>query len=208
MEIIDITAAVHPGLVKWPDDTVPPSQEFVNHTDRGDPATVSQWTLSAHTGTHVDAPCHFVRGGATLDHIHLEVLVGRAQVIEITNPESITVAELRAHPIGSAERVLFKTRNSSLPVGSEFHEDFVYVEGEAAEYLVEQGVRLVGVDYLSVDKYGSESNPAHHTLLGRGVVIIEGLVLSSVEPGAYTLVCLPLKVVGAEGAPVRAILIR
>jgi len=206
-ELFDITMPIHPKMPVFPGDD-PPQQKWLHRIQDGDGNNLSALVLGSHTGTHVDAPYHFVENGITLDQIPLEVFVGKALVIEITDPESISVDELRRHPIASAERVLFKTRNSSLLSRSEFQEDFVYIEGSAAEYLVRQGVRLVGVDYLSVDQYGAESSPAHHTLLGHGVVILEGADLSSVEPGAYTLVCLPLKVIGAEGAPVRALLLR
>jgi len=206
-ELFDITMPIHSEMPVFPGDD-PPQQKWLHRIQNGDGNNLSALALGSHTGTHVDAPYHFVENGITLDQVPLEVFVGKALVIEITNPDSISIDGLRRHPIASAERVLFKTRNSSTLSRSGFQEDFVYIELAAAEYLVRQGVRLVGVDYLSVDQYGSDSNPAHHTLLGHGVVILEGTDLSLVEPGTYTLVCLPLKVTGAEGAPVRALLMR
>ena len=206
-ELFDITMPLHPKMPVFPGDQSP-QRKWLHRIQYGDGNNLSALALGSHTGTHVDAPYHFVENGITLDQIPLEVFVGKALVIEITDPDSISVDELRRHPIASAERVLFKTRNSSTLSRNRFQEDFVYMEGAAAEYLVRQGVRLVGVDYLSVDQYGDESSPTHHTLLGHGVVILEGADLSSVDPGAYTLVCLPLKVTGAEGAPVRAVLMR
>ena len=206
-ELFDITVPIHMEMAIYPGDD-PPQQKWLHRMQDGDPNNLSTLLLGSHTGTHVDAPYHFVPNGITLDQVSLAVFVGKAVVIEISNPKCITATELQGHPIGSCERVLFKTRNSLLITSGGFREDFVYIEAEAAEHLVRQGVRLVGVDYLSVDKSGSESSAAHHALLGRGVVIIEGVDLSSVEPGTYTLVCLPLKVTGAEGAPARVILIR
>ena len=206
-ELFDISMPIHSKMPVFPGDGLP-QQKWLHRMEEGDGNNLSALALGSHTGTHVDAPFHFVENGITLDEIPLEVFVGKALVIEITDAVSISVEELRLHPIASAERVLFKTRNSSTLSRSGFQEDFVYIEGGAAEYLVSLGVRLVGVDYLSVDRYGDESSPAHHTLLGHGVVILEGADLSMVEAGVYTLVCLPLKVMGAEGAPVRAVLMR
>ena len=206
-ELFDISMSIHPGMPVFPGDS-PPQQKWLRRMQDGACHNLSALALGSHTGTHVDAPYHFVEKGITLDEIPLEVFVGKALVIEITDPVSISADELRGHTIASAERVLFKTRNSSTLSRGEFQEDFVYIEGEAAEYLVSLGVRLVGVDYLSVDRYGDESSPAHHALLGCGVVILEGADLSEVEAGVYTLVCLPLKVGGAEGSPVRAVLMR
>ena len=206
-ELFDITMPIHSKMPVFPSDD-PPQREWLHRIQDGDSNNLSALALGSHTGTHVDAPYHFIEDGLTLDQIPLQVFVGEALVIEITNPESISVAELRGHPIASAERVLFKTHNSSALSRNGFRKDSVYIEEGAAEYLVRQGVRLVGIDHLSVDQYGAESSPAHHSLLGHGVVILEGADLSSVEPGTYTLVCLPLKVTGAEGAPVRAILMR
>ena len=206
-KLFDITLPIHAEMAVYPGDD-PPRRTWLRRIQDGDRNNLSALAIGSHTGTHVDAPYHFVENGTTLDQIPPETFVGEALVVEITDPRSITVAELKTHPISSVKRVLFKTRNSSLLASSAFQEDFVYIGGQAADYLVEQGVRLVGIDYLSVDEYGAQSSPAHHALLGHGVVIVEGVDLSSVEPGVYTLICLPLKVVGAEGAPVRAILMR
>jgi arylformamidase len=197
--------------VKWPDDTVPPSQEFVSHTGRGDPATVSQWTLSAHTGTHVDARMHFVPGGWTMEALDLGRSVGPCRVVDLTGVEGhVSRTDLEAAEVAGQARLLLKTRNSEqgLMWREEFAEDYVAISKEAAEYLVEIGVETVGVDYLSVEPFEDEEFHTHHTLLGADVLILEGLVLTDVEPGEYFLSCLPLKLAGSDGSSARAILIR
>ena len=211
MEIIDITATVGPKMVKWPDDTVLPSQEFVSHTDRGDAATVSQWILSAHTGTHVDARMHFIPGGWTMETLDLGRCVGPCRVVSLTGVEGhVSRADLEAAGVAGQARLLLKTRNSDLGLmqWEEFDEGYAAISKEAAEYLVEIGVETVGVDYLSVEPFEDGEFRTHHTLLGADVLILEGLVLTNVEPGQYFLACLPLKLAGSDGASARAILIR
>ena len=211
MEIIDITATVGPRTVKWPDETDPPSQEFLDHTDRGDPNTVSQWTLSAHTGTHMDAPMHFVPGGWTMEALNLGRCVGACRVVDLTDVEGhVSRVDLEAAEVAGQARLLLKTRNSSrgLMQREEFDEGYVAVSEEAAEYLVEIGVETVGVDYLSVEPFEDGEFRTHHTLLGADVLVLEGLVLTDVEPGEYFLACLPLKLAGSDGSPARAILVR
>ena len=197
--------------MKWPDDTIPPSQEFVSHTDRGDPATVSQWTLSAHTGTHVDARMHFIPGGWMMETLDPGRSVGTCRVVDLTDVEGhVSRVDLEAADVAGQARLLFKTRNSNLGLmqREEFKESYVAISEDAAEYLVEIGVETVGVDYLSVEPSEDTEFRTHHTLLGADVVILEGLVLTDVEPGEYLLVCLPLKLTGSDGSPARAILIR
>lgn len=211
MEIIDITAAVGPKTVKWPDDTKPPSQEFVSHTDEGDPATVSQWRLSAHTGTHMDARMHFIPGGWTMESLDLARSVGPCRVVDLAHVEGhVSRADLEAAEVAGQARLLLKTRNSNLGLmqREEFEEGYAAISREAAEYLVEIGVETVGVDYLSVEPFEDGEFRTHHTLLGADVLILEGLVLADVEPGEYFLACLPLKLAGSDGSPARAILIR
>ena len=175
--------------------------------ERGDVANVSTISLGSHTGTHMDAPIHFVRGGEGIDRMPLDATMGLARVIEIQDPNSINPDELDARGIGRGERVLFKTRNSSLAWWTrDFIEDFVYVSREAARYLAERGVRTVGVDYLSVGGFYADGVETHQALLGAGIWVIEGLDLSGVEPGEHELICLPLKVEGGDGAPARALL--
>ena len=197
--------------MKWPDDTIPPSQEFVSHPDRGVPATVSQWTLSAHTGTHVDARMHFIPGGWTMETLDPGCSVGTCRVVDLTDVEGhVSRVDLEAADVAGQARLLFKTRNSNLGLmqREKFEESYAAISEEAAEYLVEIGVETVGVDYLCVEPLEDGEFRTHHTLLGADVLILEGLVLTEVEPGEYFLACLPLKLTGSDGSSARAILIR
>jgi arylformamidase len=193
VQIIDVSVPVRPGMITYPGDPEVRLERVSSIAD-GDGANLSRLDLGVHSGTHVDAPLHFVEGGASVETLPLDVLVGPCVVVD-----GLDVA---AVPSG-AERVLFKTPNSRLWERDEFSEDFVKLDGEAAQALVAGGVRLVGIDYLSI---GDEE--AHRILLGAGVVAVEGLDLREVEPGEYRLVCAPLNLVGAEGAPARVLLLR
>jgi len=154
----------------------------------------------------MDAPLHFVHGGKGIDQVTLDVLMGNARIIEIDDGESIKVEQLQKHDIRCGERILFKTKNSShVWQRDDFTEDFVYISTEAAKFLVERGVILVGVDYLSVGGYKRNGTEVHQALLGGGVWLIEGLDLSKVSAGDYELVCLPLRIVDGDGAPARAV---
>ena len=211
MEIIDVTRTVDPKMLKWPDDTEPPSQEFVTRTDNGDPATVSEWKMSSHTGTHMDARMHFIPGGWTMEALDLSRSVGPCWVVDLTHVEGhVDRADLEAAEVAGQARLLLKTRNSEqgFMQREEFEEGYSAISREAAEYLVEIGVETIGVDYLSVEPFEDGEFNTHHTLLGADVVILEGLVLTEVEPGEYFLACLPLKLAGSDGSPARAILIR
>jgi len=208
MQIYDISLPISESLVVWPGD--PPiriTQPY--HLDRGDEATVTRLDMGAHTGTHVDAPAHFVPGGSGVDDLDLNVLVGPALVVDAREADALSADVLETLPIPpGAERVLFHTRNSDLWARGEpeFHNEFVAITGDGARWLIERGVRLVGVDYLSVAPFDA-TIPTHRALLRAGVIAIEGLDLRGIRPGVYQLVCLPLKIVGADGAPARAILI-
>ena len=211
MEIIDVTRTVDPKMLKWPDDTEPPSQGFVTRTDNGDPATVSEWKMSSHTGTHMDARMHFIPGGWTMEALDLARSVGPCRVVDLTHVEGhVDRADLEAAEVAGQARLLLKTRNSEqgFMQKEEFEEGYSAISREAAEYLVEIGVETIGVDYLSVEPFEDGEFNTHHTLLGADVVILEGLVLTEVEPGEYFLACLPLKLAGSDGSPARAILIR
>jgi arylformamidase len=177
----------------------------------GDQANVSLLRFGAHTGTHVDAPAHFIEGGAKVDSLSLETLIGEAIVVEIPlDACSIAPEHLTECDLSGVERVLFKTRNSGFWHDPEnrFRTDFTYLETEAAVWLVEAGVRLVGIDYLSIERFGSKEFETHRTLLSKGVIILEGLDLQQVAPGRYELICLPIKLAGGcgDGAPARAVL--
>ena len=204
---IDVSVPLHSGMVHWPND--PPIRiERIRDLERGDPCTLSALSMGSHTGTHMDAPLHFIRGGRGLDEMPLSAVIGPARVIAIRDPDSITPDELRAHRICRGERILFKTRNSARCWTADgFVEDFVYLSTAAAELLAERRVRTVGIDYLSVGGYREKNGVAvHRTLLGAGIWIIEGLNLSQVRPGVYELLCLPLKIERSDGAPARAVL--
>ena len=205
---IDVSVPLRSGMVRWPDN--PPVEiERTLDVERGDVATVSRISMGSHTGTHMDAPLHFVRGGDGLDRMPLDATVGPARVIGIEDPVSVKREELEPYGIGRGERVLFKTRNSARRWWAEdFMEDFVYVSEGAALYLAEIGVRTVGVDYLSVGGFFEDGVETHQALLGAEIWVIEGLNLSEVEPGEHELICLPLKVEDGDGAPARAILRR
>ena len=203
---IDVSVPLRSGMVRWPGN--PPVEiERTLDMGRGDVANVSRISLGSHTGTHMDAPLHFVRSGEGLDRMPLDATVGTARVIGIKDPVSIKREELEAHGIGRGERVLFKTRNSARRWWTEdFMEDFVYVSEGGALYLAERGVRTVGVDYLSVGGFHEDGVETHQALLGAGIWVIEGLYLCEVEPGEHELICLPLKVEDGDGAPARAVL--
>ena len=206
-EWIDISVPLRSGMVHWPGD-ISVNIRQTSDMQVGDRANLRTISMSAHTGTHMDAPLHFVADGRAMDTMPFSATIGRARVIEITHEKIITRSELESHEPKLGERLLFKTRNSSigwaqLPVLSE---ELRRVEPDAARYLVECGVRTVGVDYLSVGPYGEEGFETHQVILGAGIWVIEGLNLANVEAGEYELVCLPLKIAGGDGAPARAIL--
>lgn len=208
--IIDITLTVGPDMIVWPGDpavTVEPAARIA----WGDPADVSALCLGSHTGTHVDPPAHFLPGGATVDQLALEVLVGDAVVADLTGqPGPIGPAELdRLGLDPGTGRLLLKTDNSSLwqEKAAAFPERWVAVSPAGARWMLGRGIRLVGFDFLSIEEYEAPGHPTHVALLSADVVILHGLDLSRVEPGRYTLVCLPLKLAGGDGAPARAVLI-
>jgi arylformamidase len=205
VSLYDITLPLTAGMPVWPGE---PGPELTTRSQisAGDPANVTSLCLGSHTGTHVDAPRHFINEGKTVDMLPLESLCGPARVLQIDDPVSVKRRHLEPHR--GVERVLLQTRNGSLWDKHGFQENFVFLEPDAADWLVAQRVRLVGIDYLSIEQFHSSDYHTHHVLLGAGIVIVEGLDLRRVAPGDYTLWCLPLKVVGADGAPCRAVLSR
>lgn len=208
MPIYDISLPISESLVVWPGDP-PIHVTQPSRLDRGDVATVSRLDMGAHAGTHVDAPAHFVRGGIGVDGLDLDLLVGSALIVHAPEVDALSaeVLEGLAIPPGT-KRLLFRTRNSEWwgRGGERFREDYVGITEDGARWLIDWGVRLVGVDYLSVAPY-DELIPPHQTLLGASLIVVEGLDLRGIAPGQYRFVCLPLKVVGGDGAPARAILI-
>ncbi len=193
-------------MAVWPGD--PPVRiERISSITEGGAFNLSAISMCLHTGTHVDAPLHFLDGGPSVAEMPLEALVGPARVIGIRDPKAIRARELSPFRFRRGERVLFKTRGSARRWrAAEFCPDYVYVAPDAAALLVERGVRAVGIDYLSIGAPGEEGDEVHRILLRAGVWIVEGLDLSGVSPGRYELICLPLKVPGADGAPARAVL--
>ena len=206
--IIDISVPIYSGMPFYPGDPgaeVRPSRLI----SEGAVANISELRLGSHTGTHVDAPNHFEAGGETVDNLPLEMLVGPARVVDLSGAgASISREHLERAEIEGVKRLLVKTGNSALWSTSEFSKDYVSFAEDAAVYLVELGVGLVGIDYLSVERFKSDTFGVHHTLLGAGVILLEGIDLGLVAAGDYELVCLPLKIRGGDGAPARAILIK
>ncbi|HUR34763.1 MAG TPA: cyclase family protein [Vicinamibacterales bacterium] len=207
MKLIDVSVPIDSNLATYPGNT-PFSLEAIKRLSRGDSSNVSTLHLSAHSGTHVDAPRHFFDDGSGVDSLPLEMLCGRTRVIELTTRKGITAEDLSGFDLTEDVRLLLKTHNSRLWGTPEFHPDFIGVTEGGARFLVDRGVKVLGVDYLSVEQYKTPGAPTHHVLLGAGTIVIEGLNLRDVEPGTYEMFCLPLAVVGADGAPARVILRR
>ncbi|RPI33108.1 MAG: cyclase family protein [Chloroflexota bacterium] len=208
MHTYDISLTISPELPTWPGD---PSVvlERVAKIEEGANANVSRIDMGVHTGTHVDAPYHFLQQGKSVECLSLKVLTGRAYVLDLPGVDIITAKVLENSDLPPrTRRLLFKTRNSQYWARREniFQTDFVGISPDGAEFLVKRGVKLVGVDYLSVAPY-KKSRPTHEIFLEAGVVVVEGLDLSEISQGRYTLFCLPLKLAGSDGSPARAILV-
>lgn len=210
MKIFDITIPIREGMPVWPNNP-----EVVLHRiekiEEGANSNVSYLGMAVHSGTHVDAPFHFLQSGKTVEQLLLEILIGKVLVIELD--ESIN--EITKEVVESlqleqgTERLIFKTRNSHYWAEQrpDFQTDFVGIDAVASQVLVDKGVRLVGIDYLSISPY-KRSRPTHEVMLGAEMVIIEGLDLTGIQPGYYKLICLPLKLENTDGAPARVILIQ
>jgi len=209
MRIHDISLTITPDLPTWPGD---PRVELsrIQQIEDGSDANVSRMSIGVHTGTHVDAPYHFMKDGTTVDTLPLEVLIGAVQVVELGNEiETISAGALeKAGLIPGVSRILFKTRNSSIwTKGNQpFQKDFVALDASGAKFLVAQKIQLVGIDYLSIAPF-NDPVPTHQILLKAGIVVIEGVDLSQINAGVYQLACLPLKLGATEGAPARVVLI-
>src|SRR6185295_15602521 len=204
MKIYDVTVSISKDMVVYPGDP-PVKIERKSTINKNDAKyNLSRYSFGSHTGTHIDAPFHFLENGITVDKLPLELMIGRVRVVEVTAPR-IDEAVLEEFDFTADARVLFKTRNSYLWSQKTFVEDYVYITPGAARSLVNDGIKVVGIDYLSIDKFDAEPK-AHMALLGAGTVVIEGLDLREVEPGDYELICLPLKVKDGDGAPARVVL--
>jgi len=207
MKLYDISLTIAEDLPVWPGD---PKIELkkISQIDNGEEANVTHLSACVHIGTHVDAPDHFLGNGETVENLSLDLLVGPALVVEVPVEGQITAMDLQSITIPEGtKRLLIKTANSQIWAEGlkEFKEDFIAIEADAAEYLVNQRVEVVGVDYLSVAPFADPA-PTHQILLKAGTLIIEGLNLSEIVPGEYTLYCLPLKIKGSDGAPARVLL--
>ncbi len=212
MRIHDVTLTLRPDMPTWPGEKGP-TVEPLKRIARGDSSNVSVVTFGDHTGTHVDPPVHFIEGGHAIDALDVDVLVGPCRVVAYEEDDHISGKWLASARIArGTERILFKTRNSELwrDPRHAFDKDFIALDETAAHWLLEAGVKLVGVDYLSIEPFGSGriGHPVHVALLGAGVVIIEGLDLHEVDPGAYEIACSPLKIAGGTGSPARVFLIQ
>ncbi len=204
--IYDLSVPLREGMPVYPGDTEF-RRRMISTIAAGGACNLSELSLGAHTGTHVDAPRHMSDQGAAIDGVPPSTLLGPAQVIEIRSPLCADLPELRQHQWDGVERVLLKTSNSGkLRNLDHFVEDYVYISGDAAEFLARLGLLLVGVDYLSVDRPHSGTHPAHAPLVAAGIVIIEGLDLSAVPAGRYELFCAPLLIQDGDGAPARVLL--
>ena len=205
---IDVTATLDPARTPVYQGDAPMKFDFLKDMRKGDKLTLSVYSMGAHSGTHIDAPMHFVAGGAPIDQVPLERLIGPARVIDIPDSvQGIDAAELNRHDWKGTTRVLFRTRSTLRGwMDSAFHKDFAYIDPDAAQLLADAGVVLVGVDYISAERFGAPAPRTHQILLGKGIPIVEGLDLRPVAAGDYDLIVLPLKVRGHEGAPARAIM--
>lgn len=208
MKIYDISVPISPTMPTYPGDPPVVIKPF-KRIGKGSRSNVSRVSFGDHTGTHFDPPLHFIPGGTPIDQLDLNVLYGPARVVDFTRvAREITARDLERARIPQREpRLLFKTRNSMLWEQAGFQQDYVGIAWDAAEWLVARGIQLVGIDYLSVETYGASEPRTHRTLLGAGVVIVEGLNLRDIKPGKYTFVGLPLKIADGDGAPGRALLI-
>ena len=206
-KLLDVSVPLAAGMPAFPGN---PDFELhpVKRIAEGGSSNVSRLVLGTHTGTHVDAPRHFIDGAAAVDALPLDLLVGRARVVEITRRGGIGAEDLAAAGLREDLRVLLKTPNSALWNSDVFHDDYTHLTEAGARYLVEQGVKLVGIDYLSIEQFRKPGAPAHRMLLSNGVIIIEGLNLADAEPGMYEMYCLPLPIAGGDGAPARVVLKR
>lgn len=202
----DVSVTLRDGMVHWPGDPECRIQR-VNRMEDGAVCNLTHLTMSAHTGTHMDAPRHFIADGLTMEQMPFDAVIGRCRVFEFDSTDQITADDLRKLKFSPGQRVLFKTRNSTRSWAMpEFDKDFISIRQDAAQYLVDQKVMTVGVDYLSIGGYGKDVVETHQIMLGAGLWVIEGLNLAAIKPGYYNLICLPLKIEGADGAPCRVVL--
>lgn len=206
---IDITAPLDPKITPAFPGDAPVKIDFLHNMRNGDKFTLSAFNMGAHSGTHVDAPQHFIKDGISIDELPVEIFIGPARVIDCS-PDALAIdaAELKKHKWQGAKRILFRTRNSRnhWMTDPNFHKDFTYVAPDAAQLLADAGVELVGIDYISAEKFGADEPKTHWILLGKKIPIVEGVDLSDVSAGDYDLMVVPLRIHGHEASPARALL--
>lgn len=202
----DVTLDFSENIAIYPGD---PPLEITERMSiaKGDVANVSLLSFGSHTGTHIDAPKHFIDSGLTVDKLPLDHFMGKAKVFEFKDKDAVTFGDIKDLDIKKGDIIIFKTRNSSSLTNSKFDESFAYVAPDAAKYLAGIGIKTLGFDYLSVERYGSTAFETHYALLGSGIVIIEGLYLEGINAGEYEIIALPIKIKNGNGSPVRVVLI-
>ncbi len=204
MPIYDVTLPLHEAHPPWPGDT-PYLRAVTSDMAQGAECNVSKVTLSTHFATHLDAPYHFKPDGARLDELDINTLIGPALVHEVPNGAMLILPD-HLPPLDDVERIIFKTRNCGFIDDTAFHQDFTALSLEAAQQLTAAGVKLVGIDYFSIEAFKNPGHPVHHELCGKGVIIVEGIDLRNIQPGAYELIALPIKFKDADGSPCRVVL--
>lgn len=210
MKIHDISLALTPQTVTWESSEKGYNYHILHTLGENCPCNLSEQSYGSHTGTHLDAPLHFIENGKTVDQLDINTLVGAVELVDVPGNQPIDRTFLESAGLDlSLKRIIFRTENTrrDLMHSSQFHTDYVGVAPDASQWLVDNGYQLVGVDYLSVGPYHHGNIETHRILLEAGIIVLEGLVLNSVNPGKYLLAALPLKVTGVEGSPCRAVLI-
>jgi arylformamidase len=200
---IDISMQIAPGMPHWPGD---PDVELapVAHIGAGDACNVSRICMGTHTGTHIDPPLHYFSGGKSIAEMPLDVGIGPCRVLYIPDVLAISAEHLRPHSPQQGERLLLRTCNSERDTGEAFRKNFAHLTPDAAQLLADAGVRLVGIDYMSIGSYEADGEDTHRILLGAGLWVIENLVLSGISAGEYEMLCLPLRIAHGDGGPCRA----
>jgi arylformamidase len=205
MKLYDVTLPIREGMVTYPGDP-PFEMQPYSRKRKGDPVNLSKISMGTHLGTHVDPPSHYLEGRATVDDLPVEVLLGPGVVLDMRGRSGIDREALDHAPLDDHIRVILKTDNGERLLENAFHDDYVHLTQDGARYLIDRGVQLVGIDYLSIERYQNLDAPVHHLLLDEGVIILEGLLLKGVPAGVCDVVCLPLRLKCGDGAPARVIL--